>query len=90
MGLSSNMQIPTQSAKIADAWLAETGAYTLSDASIGAVTTAPHRIASGADVSFLLDIQTAGASADLVLGMLQAAMEEGIDIAVLTGAASRR
>ena len=88
MGISSNIQIPTQTSKIADAWLTENGAYTLSDATIGAVVTAPHRIASGADVTFLLPIQTGGASDDIVLGMLMAAMEEGIDIVILTGAAS--
>ena len=86
MGLSSNIQIPTQSAKLEPTWITEVADASLIDSAIGAVTSVPHRIAGTTDVSQLLMIQTGGAADDIVMGMLQKGMEENLDVAVLAGA----
>ena len=88
MGLSSNVQIPTQSAKLEPTWITEVADSALIDSNIGAVTSVPHRITGTTDVTLLLQIQTGGAADDLVMRMLQMGMEENIDVAVLAGASA--
>ena len=88
MGLSSNIQIPRQSAKLEPTWITEVADSALIDSNIGAVTSVPHRISGTTDVSLLLQIQTGGAADDIVMRMLQMGMEENIDVAVLAGASA--
>lgn len=88
MGLSSNIKIPRQSAKLEPTWITEVADSALIDSSIGAVTSVPHRISGTTDVSLLLQIQTGGAADDLVMRMLEMGMEENIDVAVLAGASA--
>ena len=88
MGLTSKIQIPVQTGKLTESWLTETGSYTLSDATIGAVTAEPHRLAAGADVTFQLGIQVGGAVEDIILGILASESDEAIDTSVLDGAAT--
>ena len=88
MGLSSNIQIPRQSAKLEPTWITEVADSALIDSNIGAVTSVPHRISGTTDVSLLLQIQTGGAADDLVMRMLQMGMEENIDVSVLAGASA--
>ena len=90
MGLSSNIQIPRQAAKLEPTWITEVADSALIDSNIGAVTSVPHRISGTTDVSHLLQIQSGGAADDIVLRMLQMGMEENIDVAVLAGRDGRR
>ena len=87
MGISSNIQIPTQGAALNPAWQStEVAAVTASDVGIGAVTTAAKRLQVDAEVSLRLSIQTGGAAEGLVYGMMQKGMDSVMDSAVLKGA----
>lgn len=88
MGVTSNLKIPQQTSKLTEAWLTESGEYTLSDATIGAVITAPHRIAAGSDITHLLDIQTGGRADMIIEGIIYKDLDEAIDVAFLRGSAS--
>ena len=87
MGISSNIQIPTQGAALNPAWQStEVAAVTASDVGIGAVTTAAKRLQVDAEISLRLSIQTGGAAEGLVYGMMQKGMDSVMDSAVLKGA----
>ena len=88
MGQTSNLQIPQLGGKLSTAYVAETGEITAADTTITAITTAPHRMGSRANISQQLLFQTNDFANDIVMAALMAGKAEQVNTIALNGTGS--